>query len=86
MTMPDTDHGVAALVSQVLSKQGEQGEKLATISEQLRGLADIPSRLRDVELKQAEEKGSRDNWARILSVIAVLAAIAAVVSVFYKGG
>lgn len=85
--MPETDSTVAQLVSQVLTKQGEQGEKLARIDEKLGSFADVPNRLRAVELQQAEVKGGRDTWARTLSVLSVLIAMGAlVVLIIYRKG
>lgn len=84
--MPDPDSTVAQLVSQVLTKQGEQGERLARIDEKLGSLADIPIRLRAVELKQAELQGGRDTWARVISILSILIAMAAVAAVFFQKG
>jgi hypothetical protein len=86
MTMPDSDSTVAQLVSQVLTKQGEQGEKLARIDERLQSWQDVPLRVRDVELKLAEINGGRDTWARVISILSVLIALAAVAAVVFRGG
>lgn len=81
--MPESDSTVAQLVSQVLTKQGEQGEKLARIDEKLGSFADVPVRLRALELKQAEIQGGRDTWARVISILSILIALAAVAAVIY---
>lgn len=75
---------VAAQVGQVLAKQGEMAVQLGIISEQLRPVADHELRIRANETAitqlQAQRSGSRDAWARVLSVAAVVAAAAATVA------
>lgn len=84
--MPDTDSTVAQLVSQVLTKQGQQGEQLARIDEQLRQLSNLPDKLRAVELQQASDRGGRDTWSRVISILSIIIAMAAVAAVFIKKG
>jgi hypothetical protein len=84
----DVDAGLNVLISnqltRVLDKQEGMGEKLAGISEQIRQLENLPARVRDLELKMAEDKGAKDNWARIFSILSALVAIASVVAVFVR--
>jgi len=84
MTMPDHDGmtAVASQVSQVLIKQGEMAVQLAVIAEQLKALPDQENRIRTLEAGAAQQTGGRDMWARIVSLVAVLAALGAALGVY----
>ena len=73
---------MAAQVSQILLRQGEQSTQLAVINTKLDNVVsakdDHENRIRDMEKKQNEQSGARDMWARVFAVVAALAAAGAV--------
>lgn len=83
MTMPPgTDGSADGITAQVLIKLGEIATDVAVIKATLAILPDHEQRIRAAETELAKQSGSRDLTSRVFAAVAVLASIAAIVSVW----
>lgn len=75
--MPDTGSAPDGTWAQVLIKLGEMAVDIGQVRTRLESWADIPERLRQVELTQERSQGSRDSLSRVLAIAGVILGLAA---------